>query len=1601
MSNPVKTSEPDEQVVPAKDEHQRLVMEAIGPMAGASDDIHRIGVVNDYYARLEDDEFVSYRVEDLAGTMRNHLELGQKRLPGQDLVEILTPHRDSDGWAARGSTVVQVVTDDRSYLVDTVSMNLTQRGWSIRNLHHPQFSVIRDDDGAIVEILQRGERRGTQESWISVEAYPPLGHSAAELMSELRESMLAGLGSVRAAVNDSSEMRRKMLHAIEVLEDTKAPVTPHQVRGVINLLRWIAEDHFVFLGYQEYRVNGADFTPVAGTGLGILGGSASTQSGFNADVRPGADGVLVITKDSRRSPVHRPSYMDYLGIRVFDEAGAQVGEHRFLGLWSAIAYNESIFRIPMMSDKAGQIVTMSGYDPSSHAGHAIHEAIVALPRDEFFQASADALFPIVYRVASLQERSEVRLFLRPGVYGRFLSCIIYMPRDRYDAETRDRIQRTLKNELDGESMEYVATVTDSVMARLYLVVRRPDSAVNEAIDVEHLEHKLTEVMRTWADQFSDLAAELPAEHRGVDFGGAYEATFTPRQGLLDLQLANQLDTESAMRFALYAPDDALDPNELRFKVLTRRTMSVTDAMPHLSSMGVEVIDERPFELKLRGSDIYLYDFGIKLPGGRTPETFSLDDRRRFWEAFEASYNGWGEAGLLNRLVVDTKLTWHQVSWLRMMSRYLQQAGVAYSQRYMATALAANPEISATLVAAFHAKFDPATGLDVEARDRAFNTAVSRIEKALDAVSSLDHDRIIRKYIELQRAMIRTNVFAPGIQALAFKLKPKELELLPEPRPEFEIFVYSPRVQGVHLRYGAVARGGLRWSDRTEDFRTEVLGLVKAQMVKNTVIVPSGAKGGFVPQNLPNPAVDRDAWLAEGKACYRIFIDSLLSLTDNVVGGDVVAPEKVVRHDTDDPYLVVAADKGTATFSDLANEISQSRGFWLDDAFASGGSSGYDHKKMGITARGAWESTKRHFFEMGFNCQTTEFTCVGIGDMSGDVFGNGMLLSRKIRLVAAFDHRHIFLDPEPEAERSFAERQRLFNLPRSSWGDYDPNLISFGGGVYRRTAKWIPVTPQVAAALGMEPGVDSVTPEQMIKAILTAPVDLLWNGGIGTYVKASTETHLQVGDKTNDPVRVDANQILARCAVEGGNLGWTQEARVEFALHGGHVNTDYIDNSAGVDTSDHEVNIKVLLAGEVASGRLPLDDRNELLASMTDDVAGLVLSHNIDQNLALSNASQRSVQLAEWVEDWMRALEESGHLNREMESLPSSDEMSSRIIEGRGMVRPELAAMMSWTKIRLAELILASELPDDPYFNDRLVNYFPPALRSRFADAIEGHPLRREIVTTVTVNRFVNSQGISAYHRLSQETGGDIETIVRAQLAARSILGVARSELILRDLTGVDAATSTEVRIELQRMVERATRWLLNHRRSHFDVQAQVAAFDEGIAYVRQILPEVLSPALASQAELLRSELVAGGLEERFALEMSLAQFAHLTFPVVQAARITGRPLELVADVHFKLMTSLGLDTLIDAVDVLPRTSRWATMARAALRDDLQALMGLLTQAALESSDADEADVVVAVWRQVVKRADSETALLRQICDGESDLARMSVALRVVRSLVTP
>ena len=1546
-----------------------------------------------YREQLPPEELTGLDPLELEGRIAAHYEFGRRRDAGRHLLRVITPGAEADGWDADGATVVQLVTDDRPFLVDSLTMELARQGWSLQRLFHPQLTIQRDENGAIVD----AEGAPCAESWIAMEVLSPLGVSAAEVSDELLRGLTAALDDTTVAVADWQPMLARARAAIDELQTGHA-AEQGDVGAAVELLRWLIDDHFVFLGYREYRIDGTAFEPVPGTGLGLLRGEDDPDT-FHAVPVAGEPDVLVVTKDPRRSRVHRNAYLDYLGVRVHDAHGRPVAERRFLGLLAASAYAESVHHIPVLVAKAGEIAARIGFEPNSYSGHAVRQAIESCPRDELIQARVDDLVPVVATLARLRGRRAVKAFVRYDRYGRFVTAQVYLPRDRYNTAVRQRISDILLAELGGESLEYQLQVNQSQLTRVFFVIRLPAAASGlPRPDADHLTSLIEAATRTWEDGFYEAAADLSSEQRGVEFSEAYEEATTPQLAVSDLLIANQLHAEDDLRFVLRPASDG--SCDVRLIVFSLRPLELAQVMPHLSMLGVAVTDERPYEWRLRGRRVLLYDFGLRLPSDAPAvEDWDAASRTRFVEAFEASWRGRLEARLFNRLVLTAGLTWQQVNWLRGISRYLQQAVVGYSQQYIAAALHANPGLAAMLVRIFRLKFDPALFGEDEARAEALKAAEADLDARIEQVASLDHDRILRMFAAVMRAMVRTNAFT-GTEALAYKLLPRELALLPQPRPAYEVFVYSPRVQGVHLRFGKVARGGLRWSDRREDFRTEVLGLVKAQTVKNTVIVPVGAKGGFVPQRLPDPATDRAGWLAEGQACYRIFIDALLSVTDNSRGGLAEPPPGVLRYDGDDPYLVVAADKGTASFSDIANRISVARGFWLGDAFASGGSSGYDHKGMGITARGAWESVKHHFHELGLDPQATDVTVVGIGDMSGDVFGNGMLASPHIRLVAAFDHRHIFLDPDPDAALSYAERRRLFELPRSSWADYDPNLISAGGGVHSRTAKRIAITEPVRRVLGLADSVTRLSPAELIRAMLQAPVDLLYNGGIGTYVKGSGQTNADVGDKANDAIRVNGSQVRARCAAEGGNLGWTQPGRIEYAVSGGRINTDFIDNSAGVDTSDHEVNLKVLLAAALADGRLRPQERDPLLASMTDEVAQLVLRHNVDQNLALSNSESRTRVLAGQHEDWMRVLTEAGFLDRGLEDLPDSSAMAERIAAGRGLTRPELAVLLAYTKIALKEWVLAGDLPDDPYLADRLTSYFPQPVRERFADQIVAHPLARQIITTVAVNRFVNSQGITAYHRLSTETGAQVADVIRAQLAARSIYNVGLSEVLLGRMNDLDAELVTELRMELRRMVERATRWLLHNRRAPLDIRAAIDEFAEPVAQIRSGLRERVTPRQSQVVERWYQSWLERGAPEPLAASMSTAAHAHYALGIAATARRLSADPELAGAVFFTLGERLGLDRLVEQIDVLPRQVRWDAMARAALRDELLEAQDDLTAAVLRDAPADaDAAALVDAWLQDNPAVQGRTATLREVCEGEPDLARMSVGLGVVRSLL--
>ncbi|MFI8364635.1 NAD-glutamate dehydrogenase [Streptomyces sp. NPDC085612] len=1601
-----------------------------------------------YYLHTAPEDLTDRDPVDVFGAALSHYRLAENRPQGTANVRVHTPTVEENGWTSSHS-VVEVVTDDMPFLVDSVTNELSRQSRGIHVVIHPQVVVRRDITGKLIEILgpdcdahgpaTARPHDSLVESWIHVEIDRETDKAD---LKQITVDLQRVLSDVRESVEDWEKMRDAALRIAEGLPDepTAPDLREYELEEARELLRWLADDHFTFLGYREYNlVDGDSLSAVPGTGLGILR-SDPHHSGkddghpvspsFNrlpADARAKAreHRLLVLTKANSRSTVHRPSYLDYVGVKKFDADGNVVGERRFLGLFSSAAYTESVRRVPVIRRKVSEVLDGAGFAPSSHDGRDLLQILETYPRDELFQTPVDQLQAIVTSVLYLQERRRLRLYLRQDEYGRYYSALVYLPRDRFTTGVRLRLMDILREELGGISVDFTAWNTESILSRIHFVVRVPQGTELHRLtdgDVERIEGRLVEAARSWSDGFQEAliaecgeerAAELLRRY-GTSFTEGYKADHSPRAAVADLvHLERLAASDRKFALSLYEPVGAA-PGERRFKIFrTGEQVSLSAVLPVLQRLGVEVTDERPYEL--RRSDrvsAWIYDFGLRMPvSAGNGDTYLGDDaRERFQDAFAAVWQGDAENDNFNALVLGAGLTWRQAVVLRAYAKYMRQAGSTFSQDYMEDTLRNNVHTTRLLVSLFEARMSPSRQA---AGSELVDAMLEELDGALDQVASLDEDRILRSFLTLIKATLRTNFFqldSEGQQHayVSIKFDPQAIPDLPAPRPAFEIWVYSPRVEGVHLRFGKVARGGLRWSDRREDFRTEILGLVKAQMVKNTVIVPVGAKGGFVAKNLPDPSVDRDAWMAEGIASYKIFISALLDITDNMVAGEVVPPRSVVRHDEDDTYLVVAADKGTATFSDIANGVAESYGFWLGDAFASGGSAGYDHKGMGITARGAWESVKRHFRELGHDTQTEDFTVVGVGDMSGDVFGNGMLLSEHIRLVAAFDHRHIFIDPTPDAATSYAERRRLFELPRSSWADYDTSLISAGGGIHPRSAKSVPVNAQIREALGIDAGVTKMTPADLMQAILRSPVDLVWNGGIGTYVKATAETHADVGDKANDAIRVNGSEVRARVIGEGGNLGLTQLGRIEFARSGaggdgGKVNTDAIDNSAGVDTSDHEVNIKILLNAVVADGDMTVKQRNKLLAQMTDEVGRLVLRNNYAQNTALANGAAQAPSLLHAQQRFMRRLEGAGLLNRELEFLPTDRQIRELLNNGKGLTQPELAVLFAYTKITTADELIATELPDDPYLRRLLFAYFPAALGDKFSEQIDAHALRREIITTILVNDTVNTGGSTFLHRLREETGASTEEIVRAQLAAREIFGLADVWDAVEALDNkVAADVQTRVRLHSRRLVERGTRWLLNNRPQPLQITETIGFFGDRVAQVWAELPKLVRGADLEWYQLVMDELTGEGVPEELAAKVAGFSSAFPTLDIVAIADRTGVDPLGVAEVYYDLADRLDITQLMDRIIELPRSDRWQSMARASIREDLFAAHAALTADVLSVGDGGSTpEERFTAWEEknaaIIGRARTTLEEIRGSDD--FDLANLSVAMRTMRSLL--
>jgi glutamate dehydrogenase len=1567
---------------------------------------------HEYFRQVDVEDLDERAPEDLLGALLSHWQFALQRQPGVAKVRVFSPSPGADGWGSR-HTIVQMVNDDMPFLVDSVSMEIVRQGLTQHLVVHPIFAVQRDAKGVLQSVAPRHVAPDLpRESWMYIEVDRLVDPQQRATLCQGIERVLA---DVRAAVSDWPSMVARLKQAAEELASAPSGVDPAEAMESRAFLQWLGDDYFTLLGYRQHDLVGEGselaLQLVPGSGLGVLREGRAEQSASFAALPVAARAlarspspVLVVTKANTRSTIHRDGYTDYIGVKRYDAQGRVVGEHRFVGLFTSAAYSARSNEIPLLRRKVDAVAQRAGFSPDGHLAKALQHTLEIFPRDDLFQIQDEALYDTAMGILALGERHRLRLFLWQDPFDRFVSCLVFVPRESFSTQLRLKFQRILLQAFGGTHVDFDVLLSGTQLARIHFTVRVAPNPMPQ-VDRKDLERKLAAVARRWEDELRDALVETEGEAGGLaldrewsqSFPIAYRERVPARAAVHDLRKMAALTPEEPLGLALYWPLGGPD-GRLGLKVYRLGAPVVlSDSLPMLEQMGVRVLAEDNHRIERpEGAPVYLHDFTLEASPNAEIDPQAL--ARLFEDAFARVFRGEVDNDGFNRLVLLAALSAEDVVVLRAYARYLQQIGFSQSQATIAATLAKNPRIARMLVSLFRLRFDP-QGHDAQGAA----AQVNALEQALDKVSNLSEDRVLRQLLALVQATLRTNYWRTGVGAsgapgarrpfLSFKLDSHKVPGLPDPRPLYEIWVYSPRFEGIHLRGGKVARGGLRWSDRPDDFRTEVLGLVKAQMVKNTVIVPVGSKGGFVLKKAP-PSTDREAFMKEGIACYQDYLRGLLDLTDNLVGGKPVSPPQVVRLDGDDPYLVVAADKGTATFSDFANAISAEYGHWMGDAFASGGSQGYDHKAMGITARGAWESVKRHFRELGVDTQSADFTVAGVGDMSGDVFGNGMLLSRHIQLVAAFDHRHVFIDPTPDTAASFAERERLFQLPRSSWADYDGKLISAGGGVWARSEKSVPLSPQARAALGIE--AEHLTPTELVTAILKAPVDLLYNGGIGTYVKAAGETHAEVGDRASDAVRINGGELRCKVVAEGGNLGFTQRGRIEAALSGVKLSTDAIDNSAGVDTSDHEVNIKILLGIAQGDGELTEKQRNTLLPQMTDQVAALVLRDNYFQTQALSIGGRLAVHQLDEQARFIRFLEKKGELDRAIEFLPSDEQLAERKAKGAGLTSPERAVLLAYSKMWLNDELIASDLPEDPWVATALERYFPTQLKEKFAAYIPRHPLKREIIATHVLNSMVNRVGPTFVHRLGEITGATPPQVVRAYLASREVFGLVP---LWQQIEALDSTVPDEVQAEmvvaLRALITRATTWFLRSRRLFEPTQQQVSRFAPAV----QALRAAREGATVSAPERV-ARWTQAGVPAALASQVDGAENWFNALDIAEIAESGKKPLELTAQVHAGVGDRLGLDRMRQRIELLPADTYWQGLAKLALSDDVTGLQRSIAQEALGHGDGDAAPVLDR-WdkgnRQALERAQRLLTELQETPG--TDLAMLSVALRELRNLV--
>jgi len=1532
-------------------------------------------------------------------------------------VRVFTPDFETHGWQSR-HTVIELVHVDMPFLVDSVRMELNRMGINIHLHIHTPLNLSRGKNGRITKI-SRPDPQAPQTSitpmYLEIDRQLDEGE-----LEVIRLNLEEVLSDVRVAVRDWEPMKEKLNQIIERLDNLPEKLINEKNNECRDFLEWISGNHFTLLGYTYYALkqekNDLKLVPQHRNSLGLKTKDTWKPKPYRlSDLPSGArnlilnnQNLLVLTKLSAVSRVHRPAHIDYIGIKRVDEKGEIIGEDRFIGLYTSAAYNLNPMSIPVLRQKIQAVQDRSGLTPLEHDLKVLKNILETYPRDELFQIRSDELYETALGILQIQERPIIRLFVRRDPYGRFFSCLVYVPREIYTTKIRIKITDILKSTFGAISEpQFTTNFSESILARMHFIVPVENA---EAIkyDVKDIEKNLRDATRSWQDTLHESLLEEFGEAEGKRlvkryadrFPAGYQDESIIQTAVLDIKHMEALTQEHALSMLLYRSQEDGQDN-IRFKLFYRdKPKPLSDVIPMLENMGLNIIGETPFRIQpVNGADRWISDFVMRHPAGKQLDLEKLKDK--FQDAFTRIWLEDAENDGFNSLVLAASLNWREIAMLRAYAKYMWQIGSSFSQNYVEETLEVYPEIAKLLVDYFYFKFDP----DLKRSTTKVKNTREKVIAALDQVANLDQDRILHRYLELIDATIRTNFFQLTKEGepknyISFKLHSGQIPDIPKPAPMFEIFVYSPRIEGVHLRGGKVARGGLRWSDRREDFRTEILGLVKAQQVKNSVIVPVGAKGGFVCKR-PLTGLTREEFMAEGIACYKIFISALLDITDNLVEGKLVPPTNVVRLDKDDPYLVVAADKGTATFSDIANSISQSYGFWLGDAFASGGSVGYDHKKMGITAKGAWESVKRHFMEMGIDCQTTDFTAIGIGDMGGDVFGNGMLCSRHTKLVAAFNHLHIFIDPSPDAEKSYLERERLFHLPRSSWEDYNPKLISKGGGLFLRSAKSIPLSKEMKKLVGVEQ--DALTPNQLINALLKAKVDLIWNGGIGTYIKSKTETHSDVGDRANDILRVNGGEVRAKIIGEGGNLGVTQLGRIEYMRKGGRANTDFIDNAGGVNCSDNEVNIKILLNQIVAAGDMTEKQRNKLLLSMTNEVSDIVLRENFLQAQSISASEQRSRKMVKELARFIHWLEKEEKLDRELEFLPSDDELLERLAQGEGLTRAEIAVLTAYGKMVLKEELCAPEVANEPFYNDVLINYFPKPIRRKYAAQTSHHPLRKEIIAMRLANEMVDYLGSNFAFRAMDETGATPADVATCFTLAKEIYDM---PAMWKQIEAMDHSVPAKIKHDMiyqtQRMVRRCTRWFLRHRRKNLQISEGIEYFKDGVVELQKNISKALEK---KENEGIRKNIdawVQQGVPKKLAERVCYLSTMFSALDIVEMAKLTGLKISIVAEVYFKLGAKLELHWFLEQINLQPVDNHWQAFARASFREDLDWQQRSLTVAVLHMSNK-KATAEERIINWIIENADLLTRWQTMLADFRSssrhEFAKFSVALRELLILV--